>query len=165
MSSRFQGHSAPLARALDLRTEFNNAFIPSVRRSVPSSRWNLSSLEGEHFRLNSFARQAFDPGFLFAAFPVPAADPRADLPRPPIDHPHRISPTIPKKLPKAARKRSPDFDFPMEDLIAMSPRRRTSRSVRKAPASPKVEPKVAANVELDEDLDRFVDEIDTMRRW
>lgn len=157
--------SESFERAIDLRTEFHNAFTPSARRSPPSPRWNFASLEGERERLNSNARQAFDPGFLFAAFPVPQTEPRPNPPQPLIDRPHRISPKIPKKSPKGERSHAPALDFPMEDLIAMSPRRRTSRSSRASPAPTKARPKVAAPVELDDDLDHFVDEIDTMRRW
>jgi hypothetical protein len=153
---------ARVERAIGLATELNRELSPHPQ--TPPTRWSFDNLEAEGNRLNSFARQAFDPGFFFAEFPIPTPGPLTNPRSPPIDRPHRIipPPSKPNPFPKERRQKE-QMDLPVEDLIAMSPRRRAAHASPESP--PPTQRSRPSRPALDDDLDRFVDEIATMRNW
>jgi hypothetical protein len=177
MFSPLRLRCSEIDKALDLNTELHKAFMPSVGQRIPPTRWNLKSLELESEQLSTFARHAFDPSLVFAAFPIPG--PTSDLspPKPGIDRPHRLTSLPREEMPHPQKSLFPDFDFPFEDLVALSRLGRRSsppqsptrpRPKSKSKPKPKLKPRFESNppiCDIDDDLDRFIDEIDTMGRW
>jgi hypothetical protein len=133
--------------------------VPSERKRLRRTRWDFDSLDAETERLNSFARQAFDPSLVSAAFPAPPANAHEAAPTPPIDRAHRVSP-LALKTPARRPISLGDFDLP-SDLFDI-PLRRDRPEQR-----PRLRRRVnlSSSFNLDAELDRFVDEIEIMRHW
>jgi hypothetical protein len=157
LAARFAKVEEEIAR----NAEFNQEFMPSKRKRLRAKRWEFGSLDRENDEINSLARRAFDPMNVIYSNPRRRDAPEYDeiSAPPPIDQPHRVrlpATTLPRPRARPApRDDDIAFDFSPEPRARPEPPAR-GREVRQL--SP-------PRISLESDCDRFIDEIDSFRRW